>query len=79
MAAVKVSPDRNNVMHKQTIWVDAKMARRLKITAAQVGSTMLELANSALMDYLRKVDGHAPEPQTLRIKGRDHSTEISKD
>lgn len=66
-------------MQKQTIWVDAKMARRLKITAAQVGSTMLELANFALMDYLKKVDGNVPEPQTLRIDSTADSSEISKD
>jgi hypothetical protein len=66
-------------MQKQTIWVDAKMARRLKITAAQVGSTMLELANSALMDYLKKVDGNVPDPQTLRIDRRADPSELSKD
>lgn len=45
-------------MHKQTIWVDAEMARRLKIIAARTGSTMLELATAALSEYLGRLEGH---------------------
>lgn len=52
-------------MHKQTIWVDARMARQLKVIAARTGTSMLELANTALREYLDKVDscfGDTPPP-----------------
>ena len=45
-------------MGKQTIWVDARMARRLKVIAARTGTTMLELANSALKEYLDDIERH---------------------
>lgn len=43
-------------MHKQTIWVDARMARKLKVIAARMGTTMLEVANAALREYLDKIE-----------------------
>lgn len=48
-------------MGKQTIWVDAQMAKKLKVVAARTGTTMLELANAALTEYLEKVEAHALE------------------
>lgn len=57
-------------MRKQTIWVNAGMARKLKVIAARTGSTMLDLANAALSEYLDKIErrtGDAlPPMQSLR-------------
>lgn len=57
-------------MHKQTIWVDARMARKLKVIAARTGTTMLELANAALREYLAHIESRAgdtlPSMQGLR-------------
>lgn len=46
-------------MRKQTIWVDAGMARKLKVIAARTNTTMLELANAALKEYLDKIESRA--------------------
>ncbi|MFZ0256059.1 MAG: hypothetical protein WAN46_10505 [Gammaproteobacteria bacterium] len=48
-------------MHKQTIWVDARMARKLKVIAARTGTTMLELASAALKEYLENIESSAGE------------------
>lgn len=43
-------------MQKQTIWVDAHTARKLKVIAARTGATMLEIANTALNEYLKRLE-----------------------